>query len=207
MDLSAPYRVVMSKDVGAVLSVLAGTHKPMSGREVARLSGGAHATVARVLSQLVEHGLVRAEEAGSARLYTLHREHLAAEPILDLVRLRGRLVERLATEFEGWSVPPRHASLFGSAARGDGGTQSDIDVFLVRPEGIDAEHAGWRANADALPSHIFAWTGNDAGTVEVTEGNIQRLVRERPRFVRELRQDAVTLVGMGVRELFTASVP
>src|SRR6056297_3639885 len=82
MDLSAPYR--------GVLSVLAGTNEPLTGREVARLANGARSTVARILGRLVEHGVVRAEEAGPSRLYSLNREKPLAEPLLALVRLRGR---------------------------------------------------------------------------------------------------------------------
>lgn len=79
-------------------------------------------------------------------------------------------------------------------------------MLLVRPEGVGAEHAGWRANADALPSRILAWTGNHEGLVEVPGGDVPRLGRERPEFVRELLRDEVTLAGMGVRELFAEPV-
>ena len=207
MDLSAPHRAVLSKGEGGVLSVLAGTNEPLTGREVARLASGAHSTVARILGRLVEHGVVRAEKAGASRLYTLNREHLIAEPLLALIRLRGRLLERLVGELEGWEPPARHASLFGSAARGDGGTRSDIDIFVVRPIGIDEEHPTWRGQLDALPSRIFDWTGNHASIAEVPEGDLPRLVRERPDVATEIRRDAVTLVGPRAREVLAESTP
>lgn len=207
MDLSAPYRAVLSKGEGGVLSVLAGTNEPLTGREVARLATGAHSTVARILGRLVEHGVVRAEEAGASRLYSLNREHLIAEPLLALIRLRGRLLERLVGELEGWALPARHASLFGSAARGDGDTRSDIDVFVVRPRGIDEEHPTWREQLDALPTRIFGWTGNHASIAEVPEADLPRLVRERPDVATEIRRDAVTLVGPQAREVLAESTP
>ncbi len=207
MDLSAPYRAVLSKGEGGVLSVLAGTNEPLTGREVARLATGAHSTVARILGRLVEHGVVRAEEAGASRLYSLNREHLIAEPLLALTRLRGRLLERLVGELEGWELPARHASLFGSAARGDGDTRSDIDVFVVRPGGIDEEHPTWREQVDALPTRIFDWTGNRASVAEVPEDDLPRLVRERPAVATEIRRDAVTLVGPRAREVLAESTP
>lgn len=119
MDLSAPYLAVLPATTGGVLSVLAGTNRPLSGREVARLGGVARTTTARVLQRLAEHGLVRVQEAGAgaALLYTFNREHVAADAVLGLVGLRCRLVDRLRNEFEGWPTPPLHASLFGSAAR------------------------------------------------------------------------------------------
>lgn len=207
MDLSAPYRAVMSKAEGAVLSVLAGTQRPMTGREVARISGAARSTVSRILRGLADHGLVNTDAAGAATMYTLNREHLAAEPIVALVRLRGRLVERLADEIEGWTVSPRHASLFGSAARGDGGVDSDVDVFLVRPTGVDEEHADWRNGADSLPSLVHAWTGNHASIAEVPERDVPHLVQERSGFVQELQRDTVTVAGVALRELIAEHKP
>ena len=201
MDLSAPYRAVLSKDEGGVLSVLAGTNEALTGREVARLANGAHSTVSRILGRLVEHGVVRAEEAGTSRLYSMNREHLLAEPLLALVRARGRLLDRLVGDLEGWALPARHVSLFGSAAGGDGGTRSDIDLFVVRPDGIDEDHPTWREQVDALPTRVFDWTGNHASVAEVPEADLPRLVRERPDVVTEIRRDAVTLVGPRAREV------
>jgi predicted nucleotidyltransferase len=91
-----------------------------------------------------EGGGVRAEEAGTSRLCSMNGESLLAEPLLALVRLRGRLLARLVGDLERWALPARHVSLFGSAARGDGDTHSDIDVFVVRPDGIDEDQPTWR---------------------------------------------------------------
>jgi predicted transcriptional regulator len=207
VDLSAPYLAVLPKSDACVLSVLAGTDRPLSGREVARLSGGSRSTVARVLRRLAEHGLVMVQEAGAgvALLYTLNREHLASAPLVDLLSLRRRLFDRLAAELEGWPVPPLHASIFGSAARGDGGTSSDIDVFIVRPSSIDAEDARWRSRLDRLPNLIAIWTGNRAGIAEISTADVSRLERERAIIIEELRRDAITLVGHPIRELLERS--
>ncbi len=203
MDLSAPHLVVLPAAVGGVLSALAGTTRPLSGREVARLGGVARSTAARALQHLVEHGLVRVQEAGAgaALLYTLNREHLAAEPVLALLGLRRSLVDRLRSEIEGWPLPPLHASLFGSAARGDGSTASDIDVFIVRPAAVAVEDARWRCQLDRLADLVVSWTGNHAGIAEVAEQELGRLARERPLVVEELEQDAVALVGPAVATL------
>lgn len=203
MDLSTPYLAVIPAATGGVLSALARTTRPLSGREVARLGGVARTTAARVLKHLAEHGLVRVQEAGAgaALLYSLNREHLAAEPILALVGLRQLLVDRLRSEVECWTVAPLHASLFGSASRGDGSTSSDVDLFLVRPGTVGAEDERWRAQLDDLAALVLNWTGNHAGVAEVAEQELGRLREERPPIVEELEQDAVILAGPPVREL------
>lgn len=202
MDLSAPHLAVLPEATSGVLTVLAGTNRPLSGREVARLSGCARSTVARVLPRLAEHGLVRVQEAGAgaALLYTLNREHLAAEPILVLVSLRRRLVDRLKSELAGWPVPALHASIFGSAARGDGGTASDVDLFIVRPNTIQEGDTRWRGQLDRLAERVVSWTGNFAGIAEVSEQEFTRLQHERPPVVEELERDGIILVGPHIRE-------
>ena len=135
MDPSAPHSALLSDSAGSLLSTLAGTTRPLSGRELARLSDCPHTTARRTLQHFAEHGLVTIQEAGAgaALLYSLNRNHVAADAVLILTSLRRRLIERLGSEIDSWEIQPLHASLFGSTARADGDTDSDIDVFLVRP--------------------------------------------------------------------------
>lgn len=206
VDLSAPYRAVLSEPTGRILRVLAGTTRHLTGREVTRLSGVPRSTAARALQHLVEHGLVRAQEAGSALLYHLNRDHLATQSVLALVDLRRQLMNSLKVEFESWKIPPIHASMFGSAARGDGDTASDIDLLIVRPCKIDADDEIWRKHIDLLPRLILNWTGNHAGIMEIAEPDLKSLRRDRPPVIQEVEHDAITLVGPDPRELFQESV-
>jgi len=203
MNLAAPHLAILSPAEGGVLAVLAGTDRPLSGREVARIGRQPRSTVARVLQRLVEHGVVDAREAGAgaALLYVLNREHLAAEPLEALVTLRTRLIEHIAGELAAWSVPPHHASLFGSAARGGGGTHSDVDLFLVRPTGVAADDPRWREQLDRLAARVKRWTGNHAGLADVSLDDVARLARDRPPVVTELTRDAITLMGPPARQL------
>jgi predicted nucleotidyltransferase len=147
-------------------------------------------------------GLVLMEEAGRARLYTLNRDHIAAAPIAELTNLRSGLFRRLSDEvFAFWRPQPVHASVFGSAARGDGGPASDIDIFLVRPADVDEEDEKWAGQVEALAHNVFRWTGNHAGISEIGELDLERLRRERPAVLDSLRADAVDIVGKPLRTL------
>src|SRR5438132_13713998 len=92
MDLSRPWALIRSPLDMEVLLVLRGTTRPLTGREVARLvRTGSQPAVNTALRRLAEQGLVRAEEAGNAFLYTLNREHLGASSIELLAGIRSEL--------------------------------------------------------------------------------------------------------------------
>jgi hypothetical protein len=202
MDLSIPFRSLLPGADSDVLAILTQSTKPRTGREIARLAERSQRGTQLVLSHLVEHGLVLMREAGSARVYTLNRDHLAAEPIAELANLRGTLFRRLSDEvFRFWRPQPVHLSVFGSAARGDGGLDSDIDIFLVRPGDVEEDDEKWREQVDALADAVFRWTGNHAGISEVGEQETELLRSEQPAIVESLRGDAVDIAGIPLREL------
>jgi len=205
MDMSAPHAPFLSQTDAKVLSTLAGTTRPLTGREIARLVEMAQNGVWRALQRLTSHGLVAEQEAGgSALLYTLNRDHLATDAVLSLIRLRSTLVERIKSRFQSWEIQPAHASIFGSAARGDGDTASDIDIFVVRPKGIDGENEHWRDQINTLADSVLQWTGNHAGISEVPQADVARLKKERPPIVEELARDSILLVGPSASELFSS---
>jgi predicted nucleotidyltransferase len=206
MDLSRPWALIRSPIDMEGLLVLHGTTRPLTGREVARLvRAGSQPAVNAALRRLAEEGLVRAEEAGNAYLYTLNREHLGASAVELLAGIRTELERRLRAEIEQWDIAAAHASIFGSAARGDGDTRSDIDVFVVRPAGVAEDDPGWREQLERLSDHVHAWSGNHAALSEVSVADVRRLRRERPPVVDELRRDAITLTGPTPTELLGTS--
>jgi Nucleotidyltransferase domain len=206
MDVAHPYTALCPTLDSGVLSVLAGTTRPLTGREIARLLGRrSHAGVRDALNRLAEQGVVDRQEAGRALLFTLNREHLAAPAVDVLAGMRGELLNRLRNAIGSWEVAPAHVSMFGSAARGEGGTDSDIDLFVVRPEGVDEEDPQWRGQLDLLSRQVQRWTGNRAGIAETSESEIARLRKDEPPIVEALRSDAITLAGPEVAALLGAA--
>jgi DNA-binding transcriptional ArsR family regulator len=202
MDLTRPQAALCPTLDTDVLSVLAVITRPLSGREVARLAGRmSHEGVREVLGRLTEHGLVDRQEAGGALLYTLNREHLAAPAVAILADLRTELWRRLRDLIGSWDIRPVHASVFGSAARGDGATDSDIDIFIARPDDIDDDNPIWREQLENLATSVRRWTGNHAGISEVSKSDIPRLRKEQPPIVAQLKADAVELSGPDIRAL------
>jgi predicted nucleotidyltransferase len=100
-----------------------------------------------------------------------------------------------------WKIQPVHASLFGSAARGDGDERSDIDLLLVRPADTDADESRWRHQLDTLAELVRKWSGNHCALIELGERELPRLRRDRPPVVDEVMADAVDLAGKSARQI------
>jgi hypothetical protein len=163
MDVARPAAIILPAGTEAVIRVLAGTDGSLGVREVARLAGVSANRASQVLTDLAEHGVALVEERGAGRLCRLNRSHLAVDPLLALVGLRGRLVEFLKSEVTTWSRRADHVSLFGSAARGDGTTASDLDLLVVRPDARgNADDERWDTQLFTSGERIFAATGNHA---------------------------------------------
>ncbi len=208
VDVSRTYSAVAPTVEGDVLVVLAGTTQPLTGRRISRLARrGSVAAVAKALDRLVRQGLVLRQEAPPASLHTLNRRHVAAPAVEAMALIRTDLLDRLRRAFSTWEIPPLHASLFGSAARGDGTLDSDIDIFVIRPMGVDAEDPTWDQQLQSLGDAVFAWTGNHAGIIDFAEGDIEEMREEHPPVLDDLRRDGIDLAGTPLRKLLLGSTP
>ena len=202
MNVARPYEIFSHRLDTEALVALARTTRPLPARQIWRLSGqGSERGVRLALQRLVTHGVVESQAAGRAELYTLNRQHLAAPIAEQIAGLRGAMFDRLRATIGAWETPPFHASVFGSAARGDGDTGSDIDLLVVRPAGTDEEDERWRGQLDELVEALRRWTGNDVSLAELSAEDARRLRTGRAPITKELLSDAVDLAGVPARRL------
>lgn len=191
-----------------MLVVLAGTTKPLTGRQVAQLTRrGSQKAVSVALDRLVEHGLVLREEAGRAYLHRLNRDHLAVAAVESLAAMRSELLRRLREHIGQWVLAPSHASLFGSAARADGDTESDIDLLVARPGAVDEDDPAWREQLEGLAEAVHTWTGNHAGIIELSDREFAALSAQRPPILDDLRAHGIDLAGEKLRQALRAPAP
>jgi predicted nucleotidyltransferase len=133
VDLTDPTRAITPTLDGPVLAALAVAGRPLTVGEVtAQAVRGSEIGIRKCLGRLVDQGIVKAVEMGRNRVHELNRDHIAASVALALAELKPQLVRRLRDQIATWPVVPNDAWLFGSAARGDGDANSDVDLLFIR---------------------------------------------------------------------------
>jgi DNA-binding transcriptional ArsR family regulator len=226
MDLTDPTRSVAPSLDTAILAVLAASGRPLTVGEVAtQASRGSEIGIRRSMARLVEQGIVKATEMGRNRVHEINADHVAAPVAALLAGLRLELWKRMRKELAGWNPKPAYSCVFGSAARRDGGSESDIDVLLVHPpfpgekrrkrpaRHTVVEVAGdvsdwWSIPPVESPKAVERWQGQIdrlQSAVRNWSGNPLQVVdlslfewtdRDHPpALFNEIRRDAVTLVG------------
>ena len=161
---------------------------------------------------------------GRNRVHELNREHVAAPVAEGLADLRLTLWKRFRTALAGWNPKPVYGCVFGSAARGDGDAQSDIDLLLVRaPSAGDADPrrksasrieavtgyvtealalqltdrqvAKWARQVGQLYDLVPSWTGNQLQVVEMSAFEWADHRRRHTSLFVEIDRDAIQVAG------------
>jgi predicted nucleotidyltransferase len=221
VDLSDPTRAITPSLDGPVLAVLARAARPLTVGDVAeQATRGSEIGIRKCLARLVEQGVVRSSEMGRNRVHELNHEHVAASAAVELSKLRSELWKRMRDDVRSWNPKPLFACVFGSAARGDGDTTSDIDFLVVHrpfpgdpkppkrrsvPEFLSSalfapvevgrrDVEKWVSCIDRLRPRVLAWSGNSLHVVDISMVEWLFRVRES-ELGREVEMDGVVLAG------------
>jgi len=197
VDLSEPALSVIPGVTGSVLAVLARAGEPLTGRAVAEMTkpSASQKGVALALARLVEAGIVDRLDKGRSSLFSLNREHLAAGAISAIASLRESCLARMRQTFEAWHPKPSSATIFGSFARGEGTTASDIDLLLVTPS---VPGRAWSHQVTDLTIAVGRWTGNPLNVIELPGAKL-RLYLQEP-FIQSALSEGLTVGGVPLRQ-------
>ncbi|WP_396655630.1 nucleotidyltransferase domain-containing protein [Microbacterium sp.] len=200
MNLSEPLDGLTTAVEAAVLRVLARADAGFSGRQVHALAGvGSTSSVHRALTGLVRVGVVTAEPNPPSIIYRANREHVLWPVIESGLSARQRAFDIIRGFFDdnvGDEVPAEgrvSAVVYGSVARRESGLDSDIDLFLVFPDGFDDD-----ARADftyRLAEHVERVTGNEAQVFYVDRSELARRIADDDPLVANVRADGIHLYG------------
>jgi hypothetical protein len=201
MDFVRPIEAVIPGAQGKLLSALARITGPVTLRTAAGLSGVSNAQCSRLLGSLVELGIVEREDIPPAAHFRLVRDHVAAQPLLDLLATGERLFERVAETAARIQPAPISVVVFGSLVRGEARTDSDIDVVIVRPSAVAADDGGWRDAIAGWTTGAERASGNAVTLLEVDEADARRLLRSGTGVWSSIQREGRAVFGLTVDEL------
>lgn len=202
MLLSDPARTICPTLDGPVLSVLAATARPMSGRRVAALAGASHSATIAVLERLVGAGVVDADRHSGVTLYVGNPDHVAWPAVQALARLRRAVLDRLASHLASWAVAPLAAVVVGALAAGPLPAPPGSRRGRARPEDVveslelvlvspDRPGPAWAERVDALPALVRRWTGNRCVLHLLDRTALDRLTWDGDPRLADWRRDGV----------------
>ncbi len=196
MLLSRPLQVVTPSVDGDVLAVLARAEAGFTPPEVQSLIGlHSVAGVRNALRRLASQGIVHSERVGRAYTYRLNRAHVSAPYIVGLAEAGHEVFDRMRQTIALWQTPCEYAAVFGSAATGRMTAESDIDVFVVRPNSVDGDaEQGWRDQLDEFVRACNLWTGNDTQILEMSVAEVGRGAGTE-RVLEDIASEGIPLAG------------
>jgi hypothetical protein len=196
MQLDRPFQAITPTVDGDVLAALALADTAFTGRGLHRVIGR-HSVdgVRRAVDRLARQGIVDVAIAGPSKLYSLNRDHIAAPHVIAIAHLREEFVDRFRRRLADWAIKPSYAALFGSAARAQMRSESDIDVFVVRPSAVDPGNDTWVSQLDALGRDGSRWTGNDVRALEMSEADARLGSMDNKDVLDDIRGHGIRLIG------------
>jgi predicted nucleotidyltransferase len=196
VDFAEPLQTLIPGATGRIMAALTGTSVPLSGRAVADLAGVSASQAARVLPNLVELGIVEARSAPPATLYILSEDHIATRHLRALRELDDVFLERLRRQVAELRPAPVSVAVFGSLARREARSDSDIDLLVIRPDAIDEENDLWRETVEAVAIYARQLSGNAVDILEVGRQEAHDRLASRRELWRNIRNEARMVHGV-----------
>ena len=180
----------------AVLRVLRGVTVPLNASQIAARTGITRPAVTAALDDLAAAGMVRSSSVGRANVHTLVRENVYVQRIVEPAfageeAIADDLVEYLRTGFENLALS---VVLFGSYARGEQDSSSDVDVVLVAAD-ADSKTRLEMAAYD-LASDFHERFGTHLSPLVYDLREAAALASRAPDLAASLRTEGLTVCGL-----------
>lgn len=185
----------------AVLRVLQDTAHGLTGREIARLSSMSHRSCLKALTNLEDLHLLIRQRGGRDHLFVLNRDHvLVSEAILPLLEFERRFLLHVE-EYLKKRLQRKTMSviLFGSVARKQEDTRSDLDLcVVVRAE---SEKAAVQEQIHVLAPSVQQRFGARISPIIFTAAEFARGVKLKKSPMHEIAKEGKVIAGKSLRDL------
>lgn len=201
MQISNPAVDFLNPSVIAVLKVLDRAAPNLSGRTIADMVEGVSvAQVNLVLRKFEQLGLVTVLSSPPSKLYALNRTHFGTKALLDLIGQFESFLSEASIRVSSWNRKPKAVWLFGSAARSDATSDSDIDLILIWA------NSGWQTSPTEAELEEFSiWalraTGNEPNLMNISMSELEDMIQKKAALIGQLRRDAKVVWGATPEDL------
>lgn len=182
-----------------MLRILYGVSVPLNATQIAQLAHLTKVAVGNALSDLSAMGLVQSTPVGRSKVHMLVRDNVYVERVVSPVfeaeiEVPGLVEEELVSLFSNTTVS---IVLFGSAARGEQGEGSDVDVVLVSAPDT---HAEVERILDKQSVRFRRRFGATLSALVYTTDEARELHLRAPALFESISRDAIVVVGVGPKE-------
>jgi hypothetical protein len=185
----------------STLRILMDAPRPLSGREIARLSHMNHRSCLQALTRLEHIGFVNRDRGGRDHLFRVNREHrLWAEGILPMLEIErrhlGRLAKRLRKEL---SYVAESVIVFGNSVMKRESHDTSVDLCLIINNRL-TEHE-IRSHLNTVTPIAWKRYGAKLQTVIFTESDFVRRAKRGHGSVQTILNEGQVISGKTFREL------
>jgi hypothetical protein len=189
----------------SALRILMDAVRPLSGREIARLSHMNHRSCLKALTRLEHIGFVNRNRGGRDHLFTINRDHrLWHEGILPMLEIEqrhlGRLAKRLRKEL---SASVESAILYGNSVMKRDTHDTTVDLCLIINSRITEQEI--RSRLDIVVPIAWKRYGAKLQTVIFTEPDFVRRAKRGQVSVLTILKEGQVISGKTFRELIGIS--
>lgn len=167
----------------------------ITGRETARLAGISPKSALQALSGLEQLKIVKRVIGGRDHHFTLNREnYIVKNGISPLLRaetdMLNRLLQLVKKEISPFSLS---IVLFGSVARGEENSSSDLDILIIPQDPASAKEI----NAKIVKLRIKSEEeyGVHISPMILTKEKLRKLAKSGSSVIESLRSDGVVIFG------------
>jgi predicted nucleotidyltransferase len=195
VDYTRPVQTLIPGTQGKILGVLAETTAQLNLTTISRLAGVSLAQASRVLPELVHLGLVERVEAPPSALFRLMDDNIVGRLVRSMTDLRHLALRAIGDSAALQKSRPELVIVFGSFARGEADADSDLDLVIVRPAGIDDDDSAWADSVVTLSRDVARALGNPVNILEVRANDLERRLKSRSELWKSICTEGIVVYG------------
>jgi predicted nucleotidyltransferase len=146
--------------------------------EVVRLTGTRQGVVQRELKTLTEAGILNSETRGRQKFYRANKDNPIYKDLRNIVFRTFGVISHIKDALEPLEEKIEVAFVYGSFARGEEATDSDVDLFMVGRVTLDAVIGALTPVEDRIRREI--------NPNLFSETEFKRKLREKNHFIRSV---------------------